>query len=130
MKGVLEMIINFHTLTPEQVAICTGYAMTKLNEMALREFGEPLTPRTALSVKNYVSNFLSELRPYLKITKKFLTRKEETALDNFIKDNPKENYKIFFVVICSFNSHLVQIIKEAQQPQKNKSPYGGEKFSI
>ena len=103
------MIVDFPAplFTDEQIAQAVNSAAADLNKKIAAHFGAPMNARTLATLKDYLFNFYSTLRPHLRLTQKDLDNRAQIALENFFADiKTKKDAEKFWTAVCSFNNSL------------------------
>lgn len=109
------MIMNFPAplLNTKQIAKTVDITAENLKKKIEFEMCAPMNARTLAAVKKYLFDFFSDLRPYLPITQGDLDNRAKIALDNFFtRADQKQEAKIFWLAICSFNNSLGKVFND------------------
>ena len=109
------MIIDFPALllTKKQVEKAANSAVVNLNKSLFAYSGASMNTRTFYAVKEYIADFLADLRPYMSITQNDLDARAEKALCKFFtRADQKAEAKIFWLAVCSFNNSLEENFRD------------------
>ena len=109
------MIMNFPAplFTGEQISQVANYDAANLNKSLFAYSGASMNTRTFYAVKEYIADFLADLRPYMSITQNDLDARAEKALCKFFtRADQKAEAKIFWLAVCSFNNSLEENFRD------------------
>ena len=109
------MIVDFPAplLSEQQIIFIVGKTLNQLDKATVKHFGEPMNPRTFQALKDYLTDFFGDLRPYMSITQNDLDARAEKALCKFFtRADQKAEAKIFWLAVCSFNNSLEENFRD------------------
>ena len=102
------MIVDFPAplLSEQQIIFIVGKTLNQLDKATVKHFGEPMNPRTFQALKDYLTDFFGDLRPYLD------ARAEKALCKFFTRADQKAEAKIFWLAVCSFNNSLEENFRD------------------